>query len=213
MNLAHTAPGPAGDWRSLGFSLGMSPGIHALHDDLLLLALHHVVGEHGVEVRDGGCQHDPVRAEFMVPDLRRGKREGEGISTIHGSVIPCSTAPPAYKDSSFCSDCSSQSFFSLIFMSVWLIPVRAHPSLCRTALFSSLKQKFPIGALFYGQSSWHSRALPSRLSKESSSPLQNPPPAFHLQKCCLDSGFPRFPTVPPLSLQAWSAQSQQTQTC
>lgn len=46
------------------------PGVHALHQDLILFTLHHVVGEHGVEVRDGGRQHDPVSAELVIPDLR-----------------------------------------------------------------------------------------------------------------------------------------------
>ena len=46
-----------------------SPGIHALHDDLVLFALHHVVGEHGVEVGYGRRQDDPVGAELVIPDL------------------------------------------------------------------------------------------------------------------------------------------------
>lgn len=46
------------------------PGVHALHQDLVLLALHHVVGEHGVEIRDGGGEDDPVSAELMLPDLQ-----------------------------------------------------------------------------------------------------------------------------------------------
>jgi len=50
--------------------LGNLPGVHPLHDDLILLALHHVIGEHGMEVGDGSCQHDPVSAEFMVPHLK-----------------------------------------------------------------------------------------------------------------------------------------------
>lgn len=50
------------------------PGVHALHQDLVLFTLHHVVGEHGVEVRDGGGQDDSVSAELMVPDLRTTDR-------------------------------------------------------------------------------------------------------------------------------------------
>ena len=46
-----------------------SPGVHALHHDLVLFALHHVVGEHGVEVRYGRRQDDPVSAELVIPDL------------------------------------------------------------------------------------------------------------------------------------------------
>lgn len=125
LSLAHTAR----------FSLGILPGIHALHDNLILLALHHVVGEHGVEVGDGSCQHDPVSAEFMVPNLRQATGRDKG--SVPG--IPCSIQ--AFKSGLF-SDCFSQSFLSLISMPIWLIPVHAH--------FCSLKQKFPIGALFYG---------------------------------------------------------------
>ena len=46
-----------------------SPGVHALHDDLVLFALHHVVGEHGVEVGYGRRQDDPVGAELVIPHL------------------------------------------------------------------------------------------------------------------------------------------------
>lgn len=31
------------------------PGIHSLHYNLILLALHHVISKHSMEVRDGGC--------------------------------------------------------------------------------------------------------------------------------------------------------------
>lgn len=62
-----------------------SPGIHPLHDDLVLLALHHVVGEHGVEIGDRSRQHDPVGAKFMVSYLKKKARKGERkkIRTIH----------------------------------------------------------------------------------------------------------------------------------
>lgn len=46
------------------------PGVHALHEDLVLLTLHHVVGEHGVEVRDGGRQDDAMGAELMIAHLQ-----------------------------------------------------------------------------------------------------------------------------------------------
>lgn len=36
------------------------PRIDALKEDLLTLGLHHVVGEHGIEVRTGRSENDPV---------------------------------------------------------------------------------------------------------------------------------------------------------
>lgn len=50
------------------------PGVHALHQDLVLLTLHHVVGEHGMEVRDRGGQDDTVSAELMVANLQTTDR-------------------------------------------------------------------------------------------------------------------------------------------
>lgn len=47
------------------------PGIHALHQDLILFTFHHVVGEHGVKVWYGSRQDDPVSTELMIPDLQR----------------------------------------------------------------------------------------------------------------------------------------------
>lgn len=59
------------DW-SVGTCAGLwLPGVHALHQDLVLFTLHHVVGEHGVKVRDRGRQNNPVSAELMIPDLQR----------------------------------------------------------------------------------------------------------------------------------------------
>lgn len=102
-SLAHTMPRPAEHSLSLRISslvcLGTLPGIHPLHDNLILLALHHVVGEHGVEIRDRSCQHDPVSTEFMVPYLKREKgKEGRSApSTTNCTVqmIHCSMALPA----------------------------------------------------------------------------------------------------------------------
>ena len=59
-----------GEWVGL-------PGVHALHQDLVLFTLHHVVGEHGVEVRDGGGQDDAVSAELVIPNLQTGKAKSE----------------------------------------------------------------------------------------------------------------------------------------
>ena len=50
------------------------PGVHALHQDLILFTLHHVIGEHGVKVWDGGRQNNPVSAEFMIPNLQGGQQ-------------------------------------------------------------------------------------------------------------------------------------------
>lgn len=47
------------------------PGVHALHQDLILFALHHVVGKHGMKIRDGGRQNDPVSAELVISNLQR----------------------------------------------------------------------------------------------------------------------------------------------
>lgn len=33
---------------------GSVPWVHSLHYNLILLALHHVIREHSVEIRDGG---------------------------------------------------------------------------------------------------------------------------------------------------------------
>jgi len=74
--------------------LGTLPGIHPLHDDLILLALHHVVGEHGVEVRDGSRQHDPVSAEFMVPYLK-GEERGRRADQPHPPPATWSRRFPA----------------------------------------------------------------------------------------------------------------------
>lgn len=43
--------------------------VDALNADVPLLALDHVVGEHGMEVGDGACQHDTVGAEALVVHL------------------------------------------------------------------------------------------------------------------------------------------------
>ncbi len=56
---------PTGASRSLN-----SRGVDSLHVDLALRRLDHVVREHGVEVRDGGGEHDAVRRELLIPDLR-----------------------------------------------------------------------------------------------------------------------------------------------
>lgn len=53
------------------------PWIHSLHDNLVLLALHHIICKHGMEVRDGGRQDDPVGTELVVPYLE-GIEEREG---------------------------------------------------------------------------------------------------------------------------------------
>jgi hypothetical protein len=45
-------------------------GVDALDGDVLLLALGHVVGEHGVEVRNRRRQHDPVRCETLLLHLK-----------------------------------------------------------------------------------------------------------------------------------------------
>lgn len=45
------------------------PGVHSLHEYLVLFTLHHIIGEHGMKVRDGGRQHDAVGAEFVLPRL------------------------------------------------------------------------------------------------------------------------------------------------
>lgn len=47
------------------------PWVHALHDNLVLLALNHVIGEHGVEVRYGSSQYNPVGAEFVISHLEK----------------------------------------------------------------------------------------------------------------------------------------------
>lgn len=93
------------------------PGIHPLHDDLILLALHHVVSEHGVEVGDRSCQHDPVSAEFMVPYLKKGREKGEegrsapfaaspGDSLLHSALSPAVTA--GWKSENFHSQARQQ---------------------------------------------------------------------------------------------------------
>lgn len=46
------------------------PGVHALHQNLVLLTLHHVVSEHGMEVRDRGGQNDTMSTELMVANLQ-----------------------------------------------------------------------------------------------------------------------------------------------
>lgn len=45
-------------------------GVDALDGDVLLLALGHVVGEHGVEVWNRWRQHDPVRRETLLLHLK-----------------------------------------------------------------------------------------------------------------------------------------------
>lgn len=88
-------------WRPSLACLGTLPGIHPLHDNLVLLALHHVVGEHGVEVRDRSCQHDPVSAEFMVPYLKREREKGKEGRSVPSTtsrmvrMVHCSTASAA----------------------------------------------------------------------------------------------------------------------
>lgn len=63
-----------------------APGVHALHDDFVLFALHHVVGEHGMEVRDGGSEDYPVGAELVVSHLQQqvkdGYPEGYGLMAL-----------------------------------------------------------------------------------------------------------------------------------
>lgn len=46
------------------------PGIHALHDDLILFALDHIIGEHGMEVGNGSSQNDPVGTKLMLSHLQ-----------------------------------------------------------------------------------------------------------------------------------------------
>ncbi len=71
-------------WSS-GFWL---PGVHALHQDLVLFTLHHIIGEHGVKVWDGGRQNDPVSAELMIPNLQRRIKRRKYEYTVY--YINCS---------------------------------------------------------------------------------------------------------------------------
>lgn len=52
------------------FFYNQLPGIHALHDDLILFALDHIVGEHGMEVGNGSSQNDPVGTKLMLSHLQ-----------------------------------------------------------------------------------------------------------------------------------------------
>lgn len=45
-------------------------GVDALDGYVLLLALGHIVGEHGVEVRNRRRQNDPVRSETLLVNLK-----------------------------------------------------------------------------------------------------------------------------------------------
>lgn len=67
------------NWSQTGLGL---PGVHALHQDLVLFTFNHVVGEHGVKVRDRSRQNDPVSAELMIPDLHRGQVFSENLSSL-----------------------------------------------------------------------------------------------------------------------------------
>lgn len=72
----------------------------------------------------------------------KGKEKGSAPSTAPGdSLQHSSTSIQGFK---FLL-CSSQSFFSLISMSVWLIPVRAHPSCAELPFFPHLSKNFPLG--------------------------------------------------------------------
>lgn len=77
------------NWRQTSRTgLDWLPGVHALHEDLVLFALHHVVGEHGVEVRDGGGQDDAVSAELVIANLREKSCCYRGNCEQHSQTFP-----------------------------------------------------------------------------------------------------------------------------
>ena len=58
------------------------PRVDGLQEDLLPLGLHQIVGEHGVEVRAGGRENDPVSELRLVDNvvlLERGENELQGM--------------------------------------------------------------------------------------------------------------------------------------
>lgn len=59
------------------------PGIHALHDDLILFAFDHVISEHGVEVRNRGGQNDPVGTKLMLSHLQQNTHRLENTHTLN----------------------------------------------------------------------------------------------------------------------------------
>lgn len=71
----------------MGAGAACLPGVHALHEDLVLFALHHVVGEHGVKVGDGGGQHDAVGAELMIASLQEKSCCYRGNCNQHSQML------------------------------------------------------------------------------------------------------------------------------
>lgn len=68
-----------------------SPGVHALHDDLILFAFHHVIGEHGMKVWNRSSKDYSVSTEFVLSYLHKHRQThkswSEIISQTHNVLV------------------------------------------------------------------------------------------------------------------------------